>query len=283
MKKLFFACLILLLLFALSGCNSYKYKKFNDNLSYGEILSNSDKEELLKKVKEKWVDFSKVEVKEVSEYESDTTNLKINTKYKIQKYSNDLFTINGKQSIKSKTNGISINQDRVINISVWNYLYRKKVINATDTGEGIVYSVVYDYFIDGGAYASDNTYLEALNIIGDETKKIENLDAYREKNGKYAFVFSNGTNGDSHANKIGTLYSQSKTQIIYIVNKKYEIEKVLYYYSLDTNRDPDTSNWYSKIRRVSFSAMEFKISYGSVKSNSELVDALNNAYEESLK
>ena len=38
MKKLFFVCLMILLLFALSGCNSYKYKKFNDNLSYEESL-----------------------------------------------------------------------------------------------------------------------------------------------------------------------------------------------------------------------------------------------------
>ena len=41
MKKLFFVCLMVLLLFTLSGCNSYKAGKFNE-LTFKEEVTGKD-------------------------------------------------------------------------------------------------------------------------------------------------------------------------------------------------------------------------------------------------
>lgn len=49
MKKVLYILIIIVLLFVLSGCNKYRYNKFNENLEFDEELGGEEYADLIKK------------------------------------------------------------------------------------------------------------------------------------------------------------------------------------------------------------------------------------------
>ena len=93
MKKVLYILIIIVLLFVLSGCNKYRYNKFNENLEFDEELSGEEYADLIKKVVEKWKDFSKIKMKFNTEQSLD--EIKIETTATFKAYSNSIIQLIG--------------------------------------------------------------------------------------------------------------------------------------------------------------------------------------------
>ena len=95
MKKVLYILIIIVLLFGLGGCNNYRYNKFNENLKFEEELDGEEYADLIKKVVEKWSDFSTIKMKTKSNHESAPDYTKINSSAIIKAYSNSIIQIIG--------------------------------------------------------------------------------------------------------------------------------------------------------------------------------------------
>ena len=278
MKKILFVLGIIALAFSLSGCNSYKANKFNKNLSFTEEIKGQDKTKLIEEIKNKWTEFSKATIIGESKYESDDSSENASYDLEFKAYSNDVFQLTGTSKSNTNSDGIKLSEKEDIDVCIWNYKTDKSVVERSKVNNEYTYSVINTYANE--ADGSKTTYLEAFQYIEGMTSNISGLDVYKDGSG-YVLIQSSRQEsyvGVNWGSEVKERYTLNENQIIFVVNKNYEIEKILMYSAITTNRDPDTNQWYKRNKRISIESVEIKLTYGKVKENKNLENELNSDY-----
>ena len=284
MKKVLYIILIAFILVALTGCNNYKSGKFNEKLEFGEELTDEQITEVIKKVKEKWLSFSKVTVKAESKNELKEEYYNENITYEYTAYKNSLIHIDVEDKVDSYEDGIKIKKVEKSTRDIWNYKEGSKIMEKIARRSGTTYNQVYAYSVAEQAEVGKNAYLKALDMLQQLIANMNNMDVY-EKNGSYIFISSaknENYSGVAWGNETKEKHTLSQTQKIIVVNKDYEIEKMLSYAEQYTNQDPVTNEWYRKDKKISYTSIEVKVTYKETKENTELENELNTAYKKSL-
>ena len=278
MKKILFVLGIIALAFSLSGCNSYKANKFNKNLSFSEEIKGKDKTKLIDEIKNKWTEFSKAKITGESKYESEdsTENASYDLEFKV--YTNDVFQLSGTGKSNSSSDGIKLTKKEDVDVCIWNYKTDKSIVERNKVNDEYTYTVINTYAND--ADGSKTTYLEAFQYIEGMSASITALDAYKDGS-NYILIQSSRQEsyvGVNWGSEVKERYTLNENQIIFVVNKNYEIEKIIMYSATTTNRDPDTNQWYKRNKKVSEDSVEIKLTYGKVKENKDLENELNSDY-----
>lgn len=278
MKKILFVLGIIALAFSLSGCNSYKSNKFNKNLSFSEEIKGKDKTKLIDEIKNKWTEFSKAKITGESKYESEdsTENASYDLEFKV--YTNDVFQLSGTGKSNSSSDGIKLTKKEDVDVCIWNYKTDKSIVERNKVNDEYTYTVINTYAND--ADGSKTTYLEAFQYIEGMSASITALDAYKDGS-NYILIQSSRQEsyvGVNWGSEVKERYTLNENQIIFVVNKNYEIEKIIMYSATTTNRDPDTNQWYKRNKKVSEDSVEIKLTYGKVKENKDLENELNSDY-----
>lgn len=284
MKKTLYIILIAFILVILTGCNNYKSGKFNEKLEFGEELTDEQATEVIKKVKEKWLSFSKVTVKAESKNELKEEYYNENITYEYTAYKNSLVHIDVEDKIDSYEDGIKIKKVEKSTRDIWNYKEGSKIMEKIARRSGTTYNLVYSYNESEQAEAGKNAYLKVLDMLQQTISNMNNMDVY-EQNGSYIFISSaknENYSGVAWGNETKEKHTLSQTQKIIVVNKDYEIEKMLSYSEQYTNQDPVTNEWYRKDKKISYTSIEVKVTYKDTKENTELENELNTAYKKSL-
>ena len=278
MKKILFVLGIIALAFSLSGCNSYKSNKFNKNLSFSEEIKGKDKTKLIDEIKNKWTEFSKAKITGESKYESEdsTENASYDLEFKV--YTNDVFQLSGTGKSNSSSDGIKLTKKEDVDVCIWNYKTDKSIVERNKVNDEYTYTVINTYAND--ADGSKTTYLEAFQYIEGMSASVTALDAYKDGS-NYILIQSSRQEsyvGVNWGSEVKERYTLNENQIIFVVNKNYEIEKIIMYSATTTNRDPDTNQWYKRNKKVSEDSVEIKLTYGKVKENKDLENELNSDY-----
>lgn len=284
MKKTLYIILITLIVFLLCGCNNYKSGKFNEKLSFGEELTNEKKEEIIKNIKDKWLSFSKVVVKIESKNELKEEYYNENVTYEYAAYKNSLIHVDVEDKIDSYEDGIKIKKVEKSTRDIWDYAEGSKVMERITRRNGTTYNLVYSYSETEKAEASKQVYLKALDMLSQLIANMNNMDVYEEK-GSFVFIASaknENYSGIAWGNETKEKHTLSQAQKIIVVNKDYEIEKMLSFSEQYTNQDPDTNEWYRKDKKISYTSIEVKVTYKDTKENKELENELNDAYKKML-
>ena len=284
MKKTLYIILITLIVFLLCGCNNYRSGKFNEKLSFGEELTNEKKEEIIKNIKDKWLSFSKVAVKIESKNELKEEYYNENVTYEYAAYKNSLIHVDVEDKIDSYEDGIKIKKVEKSTRDIWDYAEGSKVMERITRRNGTTYNLVYSYSETEKKEASKQVYLKALDMLSQLIANMNNMDVYEEK-GSFVFIASaknENYSGIAWGNETKEKHTLSQTQKIIVVNKDYEIEKMLSYAEQYTNQDPVTNEWYRKDKKISYTSIEVKVTYKETKENTELENELNTAYKKSL-
>ena len=284
MKKTLYIILITLIVFLLCGCNNYRSGKFNEKLSFGEELTNEKKEEIIKNIKDKWLSFSKVAVKIESKNELKEEYYNENVTYEYAAYKNSLIHVDVEDKIDSYEDGIKIKKVEKSTRDIWDYAEGSKVMERITRRNGTTYNLVYSYSETEKKEASKQVYLKALDMLSQLIANMNNMDVYEEK-GSFVFIASaknENYSGIAWGNETKEKHTLSQTQKIIVVNKDYEIEKMLSFSEQYTNQDPVTNEWYRKDKKISYTSIEVKVTYKETKENTELENELNTAYKKSL-
>lgn len=276
MKKVLYILIIIVLLFGLGGCNNYRYNKFNENLKFEEELDGEEYADLIKKVVEKWSDFSTIKMKTKSNHESAPDYTKINSSAIIKAYSNSIIQIIGytkqveyKSYVKTKNKYVSEEYD-------WDCKEENKIVKRGIVDSSIKYET-YTYKANA-ENPFETAYLDILNEIQELIGSLTQTKAYKTKNG---YVFIKSEKEEQEGVRIDKpIKAVYKAQTIYVVNKDYEITKILYYVSVVKERLVG-GKWTSKLNDgVDSVAIQFKILYGKKKDNLKLEEQLNKEYQE---
>ena len=229
MKKILFVLGIIALAFSLSGCNSYKSNKFNKNLSFSEEIKGKDKTKLIDEIKNKWTEFSKAKITGESKYESEdsTENSSYDLDFKV--YANDVFQLSGTGKSNSSSDGIKLTKKEDVDVCIWNYKTDKSIVERNKVNDEYTYTVINTYAND--ADGSKTTYLEAFQYIEGMSASITALDAYKDGS-DYILIQSSRQEsyvGVNWGSEVKERYTLNENQIIFVVNKNYEIEKIIIY------------------------------------------------------
>lgn len=285
MKKVFLILILFALVCMLGGCNTYSAKKFNNNLVFNEVLSAKEKESLIKEIEAKWLGFSKVTIKTETKYESNAAYSKQTSQQVFKAYKNSLVSADCTLKVDDYSDGVKLKNTKNYQINIWDMAEANTVLSSNNMNGDTAYTAISIYTVADKADAYKKVYLEVLDRIETITGSLNSLTAYKTKSG---YVLMDSTKNENYTgvawgNETKERYNLNQEQIIYVVNKDYEIEKVVYYNEIITNRDPDTNEWYSNSRKISSVSIEVKVKYGETKENADLISALNSAYKESLK
>ena len=276
MKKVLYILIIIVLLFVLSGCNKYRYNKFNENLEFDEELSGEEYADLIKKVVEKWKDFSKIKMKYNTEQSLD--EIKIETTATFKAYSNSIIQLIGHTKHEQTKNSVKTKHNYDTEVYYWdckeeNMIVVKSMVDGELKYESSNYKPTYDN-------PFDSAYMNIITELQQLTGNLIQTKAYKTKNGYVLIKSDKNEKNDSILNvKQNTTYMN---QIIYIVNKEYQVKEILYYTAniVDTSYEYDSSSQ-TKTTKDSI-AIQFKISYGRKQKNLKLEDKLNKEYKEYL-
>ena len=284
MKKLFFVCLMVLLLFTLSGCNSYKAGKFNE-LTFKEEVTGKDKEELINKIKDKWLSFASVTMKGESKNQANGFYDNEEFEYKYTAYSNSVVHIDGSGKTDSYEDGIKIKKEEKVSGDIWNYKEGKKIMYAEEQNNETTYSTVSSYLESEAGDAGKKVDLYALDLIQQMTEYMTNMNVYKTGNNEYVLIDSSENETYSAVawgSDTKEKYVLRHEQTIMVVNGDGEIKKLFYYFEYITHQDPNNNEWYKRNKKVTTTSIEVKIKYGNRKENTELENKLNSAYKASL-
>ena len=284
MKKIFLVCLMVLLLFTLSGCNSYKAGKFNE-LTFKEEVTGKDKEELINKIKDKWLSFASITMKGESKNQANGFYDNEEFEYKYTAYSNSVVHIDATGKTDSYEDGIKIKKEEKISGDIWNYKEGSKIMYAEERNNETTYSTVSSYLESEASEAGKKVDLYALDLIQQMTEYMNNMNVYKTGNNEYVLIDSleNETySAVAWGNETKEKYVLRHEQTIMVVNGDGEIKKLFYYFEYITNQDPNSNEWYKRNKKVSTTSIEVKIKYGNRKENTELENKLNSAYKASL-
>ena len=284
MKKLFFVCLMVLLLFTLSGCNSYKAGKFNE-LTFKEEVTGKDKEELINKIKDKWLSFASVTMKGESKNQANGFYDNEEFEYKYTAYSNSVVHLDASGKTDSYEDGIKIKKEEKVSGDIWNYKEGKKIMYAEEQNNETTYSTVSSYLESEASDAGKKVDLYALDLIQQMTEYMTNMNVYKTGNNEYVLIDS--TENETYSavawgSDTKEKYVLRHEQTIMVVNGDGEIKKLFYYFEYITNQDPNNNEWYKRNKKVATTSIEVKIKYGNRKENTELENKLNSAYKASL-
>ena len=284
MKKIFLVCLMVLLLFTLSGCNSYKAGKFNE-LTFKEEVTGKDKEELINKIKDKWLSFASITMKGESKNQANGFYDNEEFEYKYTAYSNSVVHIDATGKTDSYEDGIKIKKEEKVSNDIWNYKEGSKIMYAEERNNETTYSTVSSYLESEASEAGKKVDLYALDLIQQMTEYMNNMNVY--KTGKNEYVLIDSLENETYSavawgNETKEKYVLRHEQTIMVVNGDGEIKKLFYYFEYITNQDPNSNEWYKRNKKVSTTSIEVKIKYGNRKENTELENKLNSAYKASL-
>lgn len=285
MKKGLLILILFVLVCMLGACNTYSAKKFNNNLVFNEVLTAKEKEDLIKEIEAKWLGFSKVTIKTETKYESNAAYSKQTNKQVYKAYKNGLVSGDCTIKVDDYSDGVKVKYTKNYQINIWDMSEENKIMNSSNISGETNYTTTSIYVEADKQDAYKKVYMEVLDNIEAMTATFNSLTAYKTKSG---YVLMDSTKNENYSgvawgNETKERYSLNQQQIIFVVNKDYEIEKVVYYNEIITNRDPDTNEWYDGTRKVSSASIEVKVKYGDTKENADLVNELNATYKESLK
>ena len=278
MKKVLYILVIIVLLFGLSGCNNYRYNKFNENLEFDEELDGEEYADLIKKVVETWSNFSTIKMKTKSNHESAPDYTKINSSATIKAYSNSIIQIIGytkqveyKSFVKTKNKYVSEEYD-------WDCKEENEIVKRGIVEGSIKYET--STYKAKAENPFESAYLDILNEIQELIGSLTQTKAYKTKNG---YVFIKSEKEEQEGVRIDIpIKAVYEAQTIYVVNKDYEITKILYYVSVVKERLV-WGKWTSKLNGgLDSVAIQFKISYGRKQENLKLEEKLNKEYQEYL-
>lgn len=274
MKKVLYILIIIVLLFGLGGCNNYRYNKFNENLEFDEELDGEEYADLIKKVVEKWKDFSKIKMKFNTEQSLD--EIKIETTATFKAYSNSIIQLIGHTKNEQTKDNVKTKRNYDTEVYYWdckeeNMIVVKSMVDGELKYESSTYKA-------NAENPFETAYLDILNDIQELIGSLTQTKAYKTKNG-YVLIKSD-KNEKNHSILDVETNTTYMNQIIYIVNKEYQVKEILYYTAniVDTSYEYDSSSQ-AKTTKDSI-AIQFKISYGRKQRNLKLEDKLNKEYKE---
>lgn len=284
MKKFVAFILILLGMIMMTGCTSYSSKKFN-NLKFDELLTNKEKTELIKNVKENFIKFSKVNIVEESQEKHGRIDNSEKTEITLFAYSNYYVTGEAQVNNSYSKEGISYKQHSKVKLDIWNNTDKKAIIykEAVD-GEDPEFNIITTYN-EETEEVKNNVYNFVLNMVLGYIQALENYDAYKLKNGGYAFAKSNYDETFTPVNWVNEIkerHTLDESQVVVVVNEKYELTEITVYEASSTNRDTDTNEWYSDTRKISSKSLSIEVFYKTRKEKTDSISSLNSAYNEYL-
>lgn len=285
MKKIFFACLMFLLLFTLSGCDNFKSGKFNENLTFKDQLTDKEKEELIKKVEEKWSNFVSINVKSKTRDKSNNEYYNEDYNYKYTAYSNSVIHIEKTEKIEYYEDGITFKEKEQRSENIWNYKEANSIISSYEIDNETLYSVEETYSLPEANDAGKRVDLYILSSVQSMTEFMSIMDVYKTGKNEYTFVASYKNEKYSAVawgNGTKERHILQQDQVFFKVNGDGEIKNIMYYSAYITNQDPYTNEWYKSNKKIQEESITIKIKYGERKENKELENELNAAYKASL-
>lgn len=180
---------------------------------------------------------------------------------------------------KAKTSrtedGVTLKQTEETEYTMW------------DAGNGYAYNVTKTKR-NGDKEAEENvgnpqTVANSKNFkeqyIGYLVPVNQNGDVYVNSDGSYTVVVESNVSKSVTAVQWGKdtkeLHQQMKEQVVYTISKDFKLTSGYSYSESKTNRDPETGEWYSSDKVVSYSYTSYKFEYG--KRESASVKTLNNS------
>lgn len=280
MKKILLMICIGVMIFALSGCSKYKYNTFNENIEHGEELSSEELAEVKKKIEEKFRDFSKIKFKSDYVYNTKKRYSSIKNDITIIAFSNDIIQMKGSTKTENKQNGASASQTKDYDICFFNCEERNEIVERMQEEDEISYELMAQY-----SDSDENPFKCAYDYIWSDMYtfglSFKNTTGYKNRGG-YIFIGETkkeNTYGDDQ----DKVYYLQEAQIIYIINKNYEIQEILIYEAYSSNRDIETKEmYYGENVKYESTAVQIKMSYGRKKANKKLLNILNEGYKKTL-
>ena len=283
MKKIIAAFILIITLSFSFGCTKYSASRFND-LKFDDELTAKEKNDLLEKLEDSFISFSKVTISMESFEKYGQIDNKETAELSFKAYNNFLVVGEGKHTKDVDDNGIRYNKKSTIEMDAWANDESNKVIMfyATDGDED--YSELMSYTNENASTRKNEAYLFLLDRLEDLVDEdFEDLNGYKLKGGGYALAISNKNeayNATTWGTETRERYTLNETQIVVIIDKDYRITEITMYSSSSTNRDPDTGEWYSSTKKISGTSVTIKVSYGSRKDDTSKVSSLNSGYKE---
>ena len=283
MKRLVAIFLVMIIVVLSFGCTNNSANRFSD-LSFDDELSNKEYNELLEKMEDAFIGFSKITISYEDFEKYGQVDNKDSMEFTVKAYNNYLAVIEGKSTKRVDEEGIRYTSTSKATMDIWADDTLKMIItHHAEDGED-------DYYAQG-MYTEENAsdkkkqvyqyFYEYLQDILDF--EFDDLKGYKLKGGGYALANSN--KNESYAavawgNETRERYNLNESQIVVIIDKDYRITEITMYSSGSTNRDPDTNEWYSSTRKISGTSATIKVTYGSRKDDTQKVSNLTNGYKE---
>lgn len=280
MKKSIFVLLLSSL--CLVGCSNQKvaFKTYK----FGEQLTSTEKQRVVAEVRSKMSSVNGFETITTSETHHKNNNLESNARINYSFY--DSYHIHRVTTSKSSSTngGITLATSNSITYDSFYSATNSALISFTNNKkEGVSFGVNNDYNVDN---LTNSIY---SNIYSSFLNSMMNLNAYKDGN-NYYFAISNISETVSAVqwgDKTKELKTISRSQTICKVNSSFKIVSAYSMSEGSTNKDPDTGEWYSKVKQVSFSSTRYNVRYGSISSGESIKNAilsqLNNGFIQSAE
>lgn len=271
MKKLFLLIPALLLV----GCGSAKNVSFNGNLKYDKPLTEEQVKEFLKNFKEASKKAKELKINTVSSEKHGFVEKETSGETTLTIFSNGTKSeYSGK--VDSFDNGVSYLTKDTGSENTWVITKdgSSKLVTASKTSDSEETEIEVENYeaeeISVGFFAT---------TLGLPAADLDNVKFY--KNGKeYALVFSKEDKTVLDENPVlgqkKDLIQTRDRQLVIDVDKDYKIKAASYFDKRGVNRDPDTNEWYKKVKTTSQTQTSMKVTYGEVaaRSETELFDIL---------
>ena len=267
MKKIILLTLAASLI-GLCGCknknatSSFKEYKFDD------VLSNTEKAELIQHVKERLNGVSAVTSESYSKYEISNQKTESNAKTNLSLYDSAHVHKETTTTTNMVVDGITVKKTDNSTYDRFNYADKKTIVTYNTTEDDETYSLTY--YTDEQASSIDTNVIS--NAVTNALPSIDNLEGYKDGSG-YALALSNIDEeytayewGDSTKE----LHTISRSQTIIKISSSYLITSCYTYADVETNRDPGTGGWYKKDKQVYLATNNITVKYGGVGSGSSI-------------
>jgi len=282
MKKIIISLSILLLVFVLASCTgSIKTDQFNDRLVYEDEVTGIELELLQAKIKENLKSFSEISstVKHFANYGSIDEETEIGIEYKA--YANEYISAKTSTKEKSLHNGTGTEKKSSSVLNIWNNESAKRIIEYIENDDGTSTYSTTSYTDETKASKIQKMYSDVADSILLNMLSISSLEAYKDGNGGYVLVKSSKNevrNAVEWGGETKEHYQLNNTQTIVQINKDYQITSITMFSDKNTNRDPQTGEWYSKTKQIQYDSTVIKIEYDERDENKSAVKDLNEKF-----